>query len=111
MKYFLLIILLAFTTPVLGHDPARPDLDQWFMGLHNKQGGLCCSGHDGTVLSDIDWDTKDGHYRVRLGGRWIDVPPDAVVTEPNRDGPAMVWPYYINGEFIGIRCFMPGVQT
>jgi hypothetical protein len=38
------------------------------------------------VVSDVDWDTKDGHYRVRLEGEWIDVPEDALITEPNRAG-------------------------
>jgi hypothetical protein len=50
---------------------------------------------------------KDGHYRVRLEGRWIDVPDDAVVTEPNRAGRTMVWPMRFDGETF-IRCFMPG---
>ena len=34
-----------------------------------------------------------GHYRVRLNGEWIVVPDNAVVTEPNKFGPAVVWPY------------------
>ena len=42
---------------------------------------------------DVDWDTQDGRYRVRLHGEWIVVPEAAVVTEPNRFGPAVVWPY------------------
>jgi hypothetical protein len=49
------------------------------------------------ALSDVDWDSRNGHYRVRLRGEWIDVPDDTVITEPNRAGRAMVWPYYING--------------
>jgi len=39
--------------------------------------GPCCSDADGTALSDVDWESKDGHYRVRLNGQWIDVPGDA----------------------------------
>ena len=35
---------------------------------------------------------KDGHYRVRIEGDWVDVPEDAVITEPNRVGRTMVWP-------------------
>ena len=34
-----------------------------------------------------------GHYRLRLNGEWIVVPDNAVVTEPNKFGPAVVWPY------------------
>src|SRR4029077_10192226 len=71
---------------------------------------LCCSFADGFVVSDVDWESKDGHYRVRLEGRWIDVPDDAVITEPNRAGRTMVWPY-VRGTYpprTEIRCFMPG---
>jgi hypothetical protein len=62
--------------------------------------------------SDVDWESKDGHYRVRLEGRWIAVPDDAVITEPNRAGRTMVWPYTAVGGADSprteIRCFMPG---
>jgi hypothetical protein len=33
-------------------------------------------------VSDVYWETHDGHYRVRLDNQWIDVPDDAVITEP-----------------------------
>ncbi len=51
-----------------------------------------------------------GIYRVRLGNDWIDVPDDAVITEPNKAGRTMVWPMRFEGE-ISIRCFMPGSMT
>ena len=35
---------------------------------------------------------KGGHYRVRIEGEWVDVPDEAVITEPNRVGRTMVWP-------------------
>jgi len=54
--------------------------------------GLCCSDADGFAVSDPDWDSKDGHYRVRLEGEVIVVPDDAGHTEPNRAGRTMVWP-------------------
>ena len=54
------------------------------------------------------------HHRqrsvVRLQGEWIDVPADTVITEPNRAGRTIVWPYYINGRAL-VRCFMPGSMT
>ena len=53
---------------------------------------MCCAFADGVSLQDVDWDTQDGHYRARIQGEWIVVPDDAVVTEPNRFGPAVVWP-------------------
>jgi hypothetical protein len=74
--------------------------------------GVMLFVRDGFVVSDVDWESKDGHYRVRLEGRWIDVPDDAVITEPNRAGRTMVWPYMAVGgpdsPRTEIRCFMPG---
>jgi hypothetical protein len=77
---------------VQAHDDGRyanSPLKPWFDGLSSKGGGACCSNADGKVLTDVDWDTKDGHYRVRLDGQWIDVPNDTVITEPI--GPAAPW--------------------
>jgi hypothetical protein len=110
-------ILLALAALGIGLAQARDDgryanspLKPWFESLHSKGGGACCANADGLALSDVDWDTRDGHYRVRLQGEWIDVPEDTVITEPNRAGRTMVWPYYLNGRPI-IRCFIPGTMT
>jgi hypothetical protein len=35
---------------------------------------------------------------VRLDGEWIVVPDNAVVIEPNKFGPAVVWPYMGTGK-------------
>jgi hypothetical protein len=48
------------------------------------------------------------HYRVRLHGEWIVVPDSAVVTERNRFGAAVVWPYMDAAGATQIRCFLPG---
>jgi len=87
----------------------NPELHQWFEGLRSGK-GPCCSDADGSAVSDVDWETAGGHYRVRLDGVWLEVPDEAVITEPNRIGRAMVWP--IKG-YLGtsIRCFMPGSMT
>jgi hypothetical protein len=85
---------------------ADSPLKPWFDSLRSAK-GLCCSDADGSVVSDVDWESKDGHYRVRLEGLWIDVPDDAVVTVPNRAGRTMVWPVK-GASGILIRCFMPG---
>lgn len=61
------------------NSPRKP----WFDSLKSSK-GLCCSVADGMALADPDWDSKDGHYRVRLDGDWTMVPDDAVITEPNR---------------------------
>ena len=82
---------------------ANSSLKEWFDHLASRN-GLCCAFAD-------DWDTQDGHYRVRIQGEWIVVPDAAVVTEPNRFGPAVVWPYIDRFGTTRIRCFMPGAGT
>jgi hypothetical protein len=89
---------------------ANSPLKPWFDRLASGK-GLCCSFADGFSVQDVDWDTQDGHYRVRVYGQWLVVPDDAVVTEPNRFGPAVVWPYNDRYGNPQIRCFMPGAGT
>ena len=89
-----------------GDSPLKP----WFDKLKSGK-GLCCSFADGVSIADVDWDTRGGHYRVRLNGKWIDVPETALVSEPNRYGAAVVWPYQDMENVTQIRCFMPGAGT
>jgi hypothetical protein len=89
---------------------ANSPLKPWFESLQSKGGGKCCANADGLALSDVDWDAKDGHYRVHLKGEWVDVPDDSVIRQPNLAGRTMVWPEYIDGHPL-IRCFMPGTMT
>ena len=88
---------------------ANSPLKSWFDQLASGK-GLCCSFADGFSIQDVDWDTGGpyGTYRVRIHGEWINVPPNAVVTEPNRFGPAVVWPYMDGDGQTQIRCFLPG---
>ena len=86
---------------------ANEPLHAWFDKLASKK-GLCCSFADGFSVKDVNWDTQEGHYRVRLYGEWVLVPDDAVVTEPNKFGPAVVWPYMDTDGQTRIRCFLPG---
>jgi hypothetical protein len=88
---------------------ANSPLKQWFDKLSSGK-GLCCSFADGVSVRDVDWDSQDGHYRVRLQDEWFVVPDAAIVSEPNRFGPAVVWPYEEGGR-TKIRCFMPGAGT
>ena len=88
---------------------SSPEMKAWFDGLRSGK-GPCCSDADGSAVSDVDWETRNGHYRVRIDGEWVDVPDDAVITEPNRVGRTMVWP--MRGyQGVSIRCFMPGSMT
>lgn len=105
------LVVFKLVQPAYGHDHEHPELDGWFMGLQSKGKSPCCDGADAMRLNDVDWESKDGHYRVRLGNKWVDVPEGALVEGPNRDGRAMVWPYLLDGEPTGVRCFMPGALT
>ena len=108
-----LLAVLAFSFHASARDLdgryANSPLKQWFDSLASKK-GLCCSDADGTALADVDWESKDGHYRVWLDGAWHDVPDDAVITVPNRAGKTMVWPMR-SAVGLTIRCFMPGPMT
>ena len=123
----LAVVVLAFA----GHARARdvegkyaqqdPKMKAWFDQLASGR-GLCCSFADGVSIQGVDWDTqcktegglggkdetRSCHYRVRLHGQWVDVPESTVVTEPNRFGPAVVWPYMDTDGATQIRCFLPG---
>lgn len=109
---FLIMISSAFA-----HDHNRPALDSWYESLKNENGMACCGGPkiDATTLEEIDWETKNGKYRVRIHGIWVDVPDEAVIKPPNLDGRTLVWPiiYWDGGTIreIKIRCFMPGMMT
>ena len=124
MKLFLFALIVALiASPVIAHDYEHPELAEWYRSL-KSQGGACCDGTDATHIADVDWDTtceKNNfgetrcNYRVRLYDKWWDVPAQAVLDGPNRDGSALVWavPTY-NGEkvfSVYIRCFMPGSGT
>lgn len=95
------------------HMPDRPDLDDWFMKLRSPGGGLCCDFTEARKLTDVQWDTQDGHYRVFIDNKWFPVKDDAVVPGPNKYGQAMAWPLeYTDStghkQMYGVRCFMPG---
>lgn len=112
-----LVLLLTTASPLFARDRGQfanssPEMKAGFDALKSGR-GPCCSDADGVVVSDGDWDTKDGRYRVRLDGEWADVPDDAVVKEPNRAGRAMVWsmPFRAEDDAITIRCFMPGSMS
>ena len=121
------VLLVMLATP-FGHARDRgqftntnAELKAWFEGLRSGK-GPCCSDADGSAISDSDWESKDGHYRVRVprygylteGQQqelvWVDVPEEAVISEPNRVGRTMVWPMY-GYQGVTIRCFMPGSMT
>lgn len=105
-----LLIAAVTIAPAHGHDMDHPELDGWYMGLRSGL-GPCCGGPkvDATTLDDNDWEAKDGHYRVRVDGEWIDVDDEAVLKQPNRAGRTMVWLGFRDGKPF-VRCFMPGAM-
>ena len=107
-----LVMLPALGRDVDGRYKAAP-LHEGFNHLASQK-GLCCSFADGYVVEDADWVSANGHYRVRVletaGSKdmiWVEVPDEAVITEPNKAGRTMVWPV-CGPESVSIRCFMPG---
>jgi hypothetical protein len=113
-------LVVAATLPVFARDLdglyRESPLHDWFEHLASGK-GLCCSFADGYAVQDADWDTIGGRYRVRVpiaaqssDTVWVDVPDDAVITEPNKSGHTMVWPLY-DYHGVSIRCFMPGNMT
>jgi hypothetical protein len=105
----LLLGLAMLSTRALERDDGRHDnspLKSWFESLQS-QFGKCCTDFDGYIVSDVDWESNRGRYRVRIDNEWVDVPDGAVITQPNRFGRTMVWRHYIDGH-PRVRCFMPG---
>jgi hypothetical protein len=84
-----------------------PDIKRWVEGLTDHQGRGCCATADGFRPEEVEWDTAENSYRVRIDGKWFVVPEAAVVTEPNKIGYAIVW-YYVDTGKLYIRCFLPG---
>jgi hypothetical protein len=105
----LAFVIASATARDLDGRYADSPLHDWFNHLASGR-GLCCSMADGETIADPDWESKEGHYRVRLDNKWVDVPDEAVITEPNRAGRTMVWPIRFD-EQISIMCFMPGSMT
>ena len=113
------LALLLAAAVILVRDPtgkwAGDPLEPWFQSLHNKRGLYCCARADGQPLDDSEWDIKDNKYRIFLQGEWIVVPDDAVLSDPNKFGKAIVWLHdyadIVSGDvhtITRIQCFIPG---
>jgi len=116
-----LACIIALTTLLIRDNgqwaQTDPETKKWIEDLKNKQGKSCCNSADGY---DVQWDIKDGRYRIFVRGKWYDVPPEAVLDIPNRLGVARAWYSPIWGSWkpggqdvitINIHCFLPGPGT
>ena len=85
------VTMVAMTQTAWGRDPderyKNSPLHDWFEHLASRKGSFA----DGYVVQDADWESKDGYYRLRVprapnseSGIWVEVPDDAVITEPNK---------------------------
>jgi hypothetical protein len=88
----------------------------WIESLTDKNGIGCCATADGLRPQTIDWDMTANHYRVKVDGRWVEVPESAVVKGPNHLGYAVAWLEYDwdidTGEMsMRVRCFLPGALS
>ena len=102
-------LFLIFSLTICdAHDPAQHK--QWYKNLRSRANAVCCTGQDAEVITDANWVSSNGNYRVILDGQWFDVHPSAVVPGPNFDGRTLVWPQRTQWGILGIRCFMPGVM-
>ena len=104
---YVVLIGLALMMPATARDDGRyaaSPLKTWFDSLRSTK-GFCCSEADGR---ETEYDIRGDKYWVPINGTWIEVPDEAVLTEPNRLGRPMVW--LIPGTVgpASIRCFLPG---
>lgn len=108
------IFAIATASPTSARDDGRylhSQLKAWFDQLASGNGN-CCSFADGVTIDDPDVDMSGKNCAeavcVRIGGKWLGVPDEAIVKRPNIYGPAVVWPYQDVGGATRIRCFLPG---
>lgn len=110
-----IILFLGFYNPAHGRDAdgryAQSPLKQWFNSLKNKNGVGCCDTSDGKRVEDADWGIENDSYWVMVDGQKLVVPPEALLTQKNRAGVAIVWPMSDQDGKTIVRCFIPGTLT
>ena len=71
----------------------------------------CCTIADGTFAEE---DIRDGQYWTRFEAfgsvtPWMEVPPETVIHDPNKNGAPVVWFYRDNEAApVKVRCYSPG---
>ena len=105
-------LLLPVSTATFARDDGRyanSPLKPWFESLQSEF-GKCCEDSDAYVVSEPNWKSDHGQYRVRIDDEWVLVPDGAVIKQPNLAGRTMVWKHYIDGH-PRVRCFIPASMT
>lgn len=101
------IALLAVGTSSAAPPPnANPAFSDWFNSLVDPDLNVsCCSRTDCRTVEDR---MARDHFEVRVGDRWLSVPPDKVLHRTdNPTGQAVLcW-----SKVLGILCFVPGAGT
>lgn len=80
---------------------------EWAKNLHNKNGVNCCTDAEAATVKDPDWGVENGVYWVFIQGERVNVPPNAVIEEPNKTNMALVWLVWAYNK-PHVKCFMPG---
>ncbi len=108
----ILVLFLMMFGSGYARDPngqwADSKLNNWFQNLTSKSGTLCCGVADGVPVEE--WGIEKNNYWVMIDGQKLTVPDNALVTDRNISGKAIVWVNRsgANQEKIDVRCFMPG---
>ena len=79
---------------------AQSPLKKWFDGLQSAK-GFCCSTADAQEVDD--YEIRKESYWVKYNGDWHEVPPEALLIQPNYAKRPLLW-LTPDKE---IRCFLP----
>lgn len=106
--------LIARTQFTAQYDSTPDHIRQWYKMQRAPSGVPCCDVADGY---SVEFDIRDGAYWVKIEGKWVTVPPEAVIVDSkNPTGGAVVWYVRTGGDPTApdptkdyfIRCFVPG---
>lgn len=93
---------------------ANPELHGWFDRQYSVKGTYCCDVSDGHILDEEDWRSVGTGYEVRINGKWLAIPPDAIRDSKrggaNPTGHAIVWYRIDVTGTVTIFCFAEGFE-
>lgn len=105
---FLICLLAAAATSARPPANATHEFQQWFESLRNPvTGGVCCGEADGKILADDEWRVVGDHYEVKVEGKFIPVPPGAILNRV--DNPTGAPVLFMLGS--QVLCFVRATET